>query len=115
MRTVLMSSIGLALVAAPAMAAERTGYMAIAAGNLKKAEATLSTARQTGNATPEVLLNLAAVYQQTGRTAEARSLYAAVLDSPDVQMDLASGATAGSHQVAQRGLNRLTPLAIATR
>lgn len=115
MRKVLMSSIVLGLVASPALAAERTGYMAIAAGNLKKAEATLATARQSGHATPEVLLNLAAIYQQTGRIAEARSLYAAVLGAPDIQMDLASGATAGSHQVAQRGLNRLTPLAIATR
>lgn len=115
MRKLLMSSLVLAMVAGSAMAATPTGYMAIAAGNLKKAEATLSAAQRSGAATPEVLLNLAAIYQQTGRTAEARSLYAAVLDTPDVQMDLASGATAGSHQVAQRGLARLTPMAIATR
>ena len=36
MRKVLLSSIAIAMVAGPAMAAERTGYMAIAAGNLKK-------------------------------------------------------------------------------
>ena len=115
MRKVLMSLLVLGIAAGPVMAAERTGYMAIAAGNLKKAEATLSAARQSGDATPEVLLNLAAVYQQTGRAAEARSLYAMVLGAPEVQRDLASGVTAGSHQVAQRGLNRLTPMAIATR
>ena len=75
----------------------------------------MSAAQRSGEASPEVLLNLAAIYQRTGRAAEARALYATVLDSPDVQMDLASGATTGSHQVAQRGLSRLTPMTIATR
>lgn len=115
MRAWLISAAALIAVATPGFAAERTGYLSIAAGNLKKAESVLDAERRADPDSPEVMLNLAAIYQQTGRAADARSLYAAVLAEPDVSLDLASGETLSAHQVAHRGLTRLTPTMVATR
>lgn len=99
-------------VAAPAMAQEgwpqRTGYQEIAAGNLAAAERTLLAERRTSPDSPELMLNLAAVYAQTGRASEARSLYGAVLSEKPVAMDMPSGAVTSSHTVAQTGLRHLT-------
>lgn len=96
------------LAASPAFAKDRTGYTAIAAGNLSQAEATLSAERAIFPRRPEVLLNLAAVYARTDRVAQARALYDDVLASEPVSLDLANGGTTSSHDVAQRGLARLS-------
>lgn len=95
------------LIASPALARDRSGYTAIAAGNLSQAEATLSAERAIYPRRPEVLLNLAAVYARTGRAAQARALYGDVLDTQPVALELADGGTVSSHDVAQRGLSRL--------
>lgn len=96
-----------AVVATPALAKDRSGYTAIAAGNLSQAEATLSAERAIFPRRPEVLLNLAAVYARTDRAAQARALYDDVLASEPVALDLANGGTVSSHEIAQRGLSRL--------
>lgn len=114
MRSLLVPLILLA-AATPAMADERTGYMSIAAGDLKRAEATLERARRADPDRAEVLLNLAAVYQQTGRSEAARQLYATVLSAEPVAMDMPSGAVLSSHAVAQRGLAKLGPTMMAAR
>ena len=98
-------------MAAPAMAQEgwpqRTGYQEIAAGNLAAAERPLLAERRTSPDSPELMLNLAAVYAQTGRVSEARALYGAVLNEKSIAMDMPSGAVVASHAVAQTGLRHL--------
>jgi Flp pilus assembly protein TadD len=105
----------LLLASGSAMAAERTGYTAIAAGALDKAQTLLEAEQRANPGRPEVMLNLAAVYQRSGRPEAARSLYAGVLAEKSVAMDMPSGAVVSSHVVAERGLAKLGPAQIATR
>ncbi|TXC70693.1 tetratricopeptide repeat protein [Sphingomonas ginsenosidivorax] len=104
----------LAGAATPALAAERTGYTQIAAGNMPAAEQRIVAERRIFPDRPELMLNLAAVYRQTGRDAQAKALYAAVLDKPAVALDTPSGAVVSSHALAERALARFAPQ-IATR
>ena len=97
--------------AASAGAAERNATNAILAGDYAKAEQALTTERRIFPRRPEVMLNLAAVYRQTGRDDAARVLYADVLRREPVQMDMANDRTLSSHAVAQLGLARLSQLA----
>ena len=103
-----------ATVAMPASAQERTGYLAIAAGDLSGAQATLERERAMFPQRPELMVNLAAVYARTGRAAEARALYADVLSRDSVALELGNGDSVSSHDVARRGLARLDT-AIAAR
>ncbi|KQM63503.1 hypothetical protein ASE75_13135 [Sphingomonas sp. Leaf17] len=110
------AALALALVATtPALAGERTGFTAIASGDLAKAERMLTAERRIYPQRPELMLNLAAVYAKTNRSAEARALYTAVLDRPAVAMDLPNGMVLSSHAVASTGLNRLPGAQMATR
>jgi Flp pilus assembly protein TadD len=93
---------------------DRTGYTAIAAGDLSTAEQRIVAERKIFPQRPELMLNLASVYHRTGRESEARALYAAVLDRPAVAMDLPSGAVVSSHDLASRALARQSQQ-IATR
>jgi hypothetical protein len=103
-----------AVVAVPATAKDRSGYQAIAAGNLSQAQATLAQERAIFPNRPELMLNQAAVFARMGRIAEARALYSDVLARDAVALDLPDGRVASSHTVAQRGMLRLTS-AIAAR
>ncbi len=105
----------LAAVAAPAMAGDRTGYRAIASGDLRSAEATLIAERRIFPDRPELMLNLAAVYGRTGRQDSARALYAEVLARPAVSMLMPSGEALSSHDLAQRGLATTASAVVATR
>ena len=60
----------------------------------------------------DLLLNLAAVYARTGRQAEARRMYQAVIAQPDEELDLAGRRTATAHLIAAEGLRRL-PVSVA--
>jgi hypothetical protein len=80
-----------------------TGYRAIAAGDLVRAERDL-TRDPSLSRRPELMLNLAALYLRSGRPAEATALYRAVLDRRAVDMDMPSGAVRSSHSIAQAGL-----------
>ncbi|WP_176499504.1 tetratricopeptide repeat protein [Sphingomonas sp. HMP9] len=93
---------------------DRTGYTAIAAGDLSTAEQRIVAERRIFPQRPELMLNLASVYHRTGRDSEARALYAAVLERPPVAMDLPSGAVVSSHDLASRALARQSQQ-IATR
>jgi Tfp pilus assembly protein PilF len=110
-----MVALGLvgALAAGGAVAQDRTVYRAINAGDLAGAETRLAKELRTYPGSPEVMLNLAAIYSRTGRAEQARALYADVLDRRAVMLDLPSGAVRSSHDVANAGLNRLSPLASA--
>lgn len=114
MRMIAVLALGLA-AATPAFAAERTGFQAIAAGNFPMAERQINAALRAAPDRPELMLNLAAVYLQTGRSTDARRLYAAVLDQPAVAMDMPSGAVVSSHDVATRGLQRVPNESFASR
>lgn len=108
MRISMTAATVIALVAAtPAIAQDRTGYQAIAAGDFAGAASRLEAERRIFPHRPELMLNLAAAYARTGRVADARVLYADVLAQPAVAMDMPSGAIASSHDVATRGLARL--------
>jgi thioredoxin-like negative regulator of GroEL len=102
------------IVAVPAMAKDRVGYQAIAAGSMADAERTIRAERAIFPERPELMLNLAAVYARTGRDAQARALYGEVLDRAPVAMDLADGSVQSSHVLAQKGLSRLVTT-MATR
>lgn len=106
--------VALAGIATPALAADRTGYRAIATGDLVTAEKRIVAERRIFPARPELMLNLAAVYRQTGREADARALYASVLAQRSVAMDMPSGTVASSHDIATRALGRPT-VQVATR
>jgi Flp pilus assembly protein TadD len=102
------------MMAAPAMAKDRVGYQAIAAGSMADAERTIQAERAIFPERPELMLNLAAVYARTGRDAQARALYGEVLGREPVAMDLADGSVQSSHTLAQKGLSRLVTT-MATR
>ncbi|MEN2785632.1 tetratricopeptide repeat protein [Sphingomonas qilianensis] len=107
-----------AVAAATPLAAgaqDRTGYSQIAAGDLATAERTLVAERRIFPQRPELLLNLAAVYQRTGRLEQARALYDMVLTQPDVAMDVPADRTAGSHDIARNGLRHLAGVQMSSR
>lgn len=108
MRKAMMAALVAGLAASGATAADRTGYRAIAAGDFGRAVQRLEAERRIHPQRPELMLNLAAAYRRTGRTAEARALYADVLARPAVTMDLPSGEVASSRDLASMGLARLT-------
>lgn len=101
--------VGAALaIAAPALAqptevADPYGAGSISKGHYSTIERKLESAYQKGDRSPEVLLNLAAIRLGEKRGVEARDLYKAVLDQPNVDMATLSG-NATSHEVAQRGM-----------
>jgi Flp pilus assembly protein TadD len=115
-RAMIYGAAALAMACAtPALAKDRNGYRAIAAGDLPKAERRLQAERRIFPDKPELLLNLAYVYARTGRTSEARALYTRALDVPAVELDMPSGAELTSHQLAERGLMLLDSPAMAAR
>ena len=94
-----------------AAAADRQAIGAITAGDYDTAERTLSSERRIFPQRPELMLNLAAVYRQTGRDAAARELYADILAREDVPMNTLNQSTSSSHTIAKAGLARLTQVA----
>lgn len=112
MRTMLFgTALVLLATSGGAAAADRNAASAIAGGDYAKAERTLLAERRIFPRRPELMLNLAAVYRQTGREAEARALYADVLAREDVPMDMLDQRTTSSHAVARASLARLTQVA----
>ncbi|WP_083672094.1 hypothetical protein [Sphingomonas montana] len=91
--------------------ADPVAFQAIAQGKLDRAEKTLVAQVAAGSAEPGVLLNLAHVYRQTARAAQAETLYRRVLAEPNVQMARPDGSPAWSHTLATVGLERAAQLA----
>lgn len=114
----LVAAAPLTLIAVPGHAQQRHDAVArtqIVAGDYDFAERKLVADLRVRPDSPELLLNLAAVYAMTDRANEARSLYQRVLQQDDVLMDLSGERTASSHAIAQRGLSRLVPVQLTTR
>ena len=112
---IIFGAAAAALIATGAMAQERTGYRQIAAGNFAAAQSELEAETRTYPRRPDLLLNLAAVYRRSGRTADARELYRSVLARPDAGMDLPDGRVASSHALAHAGLDRLGTVRVTAR
>lgn len=103
---------------AQAQTVEKNSYAhaSIMKGDYAAAERKLRADARSLNDGPEVDLNLAVVLMQTHRFDEARALYRHVLTLDPVEMDLANGSSASSHDIARRGLallNATTKLASA--
>ena len=112
MRIVLIgAALGAVMSSSAAVAVDRTAARAIVAGDHVQAERVLQAERRIFPRRPELMLNLAAVYRQTGRDAEARALYADVLALDAVPMDTVSQRTVSSHEIAQSQLGALTQVA----
>jgi Flp pilus assembly protein TadD len=98
----------LMLPAGMAMAADKAddcGAQALASGNYGKAETLIADSLKKAPADPVLLLNLARVYDATGRADRGRALYARVLSRQDVQLETLSGAPVWSHALANARLN----------
>lgn len=106
MRYLALLVLTLAGVATPALAADQTGYQAIAGGDLAAAEQQIASELKIYPHRPELMLNLASVYRKTGREQMARDLYRDVLARRSVAMDMPSGAVVSSHDLAKRGLGQ---------
>ncbi|WP_375396817.1 tetratricopeptide repeat protein [uncultured Sphingomonas sp.] len=106
MRTLLLglSIIG-TLVSLPAIADDRIGYAQIRAGDYSAAERMIQAERRIYPNKPELLLNLAVVYNRTGREKEASTLYRRVLAQPEVMLDTATDSMS-SYAVARAGLGQ---------
>jgi Flp pilus assembly protein TadD len=121
MRTALivLAAAPFALAALPAQAQRDNGdpvaSAAIFNGNLSQAEQQLNNRLRLDPDQPELLLNLAAVYAQTGRTSEARALYIRVLQQRDYEMDLSADRVSTSHAVANKGLQYIRTLQLSAR
>ncbi|OYY68436.1 tetratricopeptide repeat protein [Sphingomonas sp. 28-63-12] len=113
MRNFFSALIVTGLLAMPAYAQttveDHSGYTEIMHGNFSAAEKTVIKQRDAFPDDADLMLNLAAIYAQTGRISKARSLYIEVLDRADQSMLLAQNRTAWSHDIARRGLQRLGP------
>lgn len=95
-----------AAVASPGLAAQEYGYQQIADGKLLAAESQLEAARVAEPDEPSVMINLAAIYARTGRAEQAKAMYAKVLASENVQLEMGDHRPAWSHALARRGLQR---------
>jgi Flp pilus assembly protein TadD len=121
MRTALivLAAAPLAFATLPAQAQRDNGdpvaSTAIFDGNFSKAEQQLNTRLRLDPGQPELLLNLAAVYTQTGRASEARALYIQVLQQRDVEMDLSAERVSMSHAIANKGLQYIRTLQLSAR
>lgn len=101
----------LVMTSSAAIATDRVGYRAIAAGDFAAAVTKLEAERRIHPQRPELMLNLAAVYRSTGRSAEARALYQEVLARPVVMLDLPNGDVVSSRVLAAKALARTNEIA----
>ena len=115
MRRIIIASLVAAVSGTPALSADRTGFHAITAGDYTAAEQTLVAERRIFPRRPELMINLATVYARTGRESQAAALYRAALQADDVDMAMPNGDVVSSRAVAQRGLDRLGGVTLATR
>ena len=112
-----MLVVGIALAGAgtAAAASDRTGFTAIKQGDFNTAERALVAERRIYPSRPELMINLATVYRNTGRRDEARALYESVLAQPNMLMDVTTERTAWPHTLANAGLARLDARQMSSR
>ncbi|OYY89987.1 MAG: hypothetical protein B7Y45_09710 [Sphingomonas sp. 28-66-16] len=105
------------IMATPVWASQddRNGYQQIKQGDLVAAEAIINRERRLFAGDPDLMLNLATVYQRTNRLREARGLYLQILSRPDEQMMIGSDSYASAHALARAALTRLDGAQITSR
>ncbi len=106
------------LTALPASAqsgAVRVAHDAFAQGDYARAEAVLTAEQRIFPDSPDVLVNLAAVYARTGRVQQAAAVYRQILARQDMLLDASADRTVSSHAVATAGLRRVASLQTAAR
>lgn len=110
-KVIAAGALALAMTAGvQAQSVDPVAYEALARGNFTAAETRLESQLAKGSRDPAVLLNLAHVYKRDGRMADAAGLYREVLTARNISMELPDGSPAWSHDLAARGLARLTML-----
>ncbi len=109
---IVLAATPFALAALPAQAQRDNGDPV---ASVSKAEAQLNSRLRLDPDQPELLLNLAAVYAQTGRTSQARALYLRVLQQRDFEMDLSADRVSTSHAIANKGLQHIRALQLSAR
>ncbi|MEI9926619.1 MAG: tetratricopeptide repeat protein [Sphingomonas sp.] len=112
---ILLAAPLLAAMPAQAQSFETTASTTIRNGTYGEAERILTRELRSQPNRPEFLLNLAAIYLHTGRADAARALYRRVLSLDEVDMDLASNTSAGSHAIALAGLRRIEGKQVSSR
>ncbi|MDQ0251409.1 Flp pilus assembly protein TadD [Sphingomonas kyeonggiensis] len=116
---IVLAAAPFALAALPAQAQGQNGdpvaSTAIQNGQFSQAERQLTAQLRQNPGAPELLLNLAAIYAETGRAAEARDLYRQVLSQRNFEMDLPGDRQSTSYAVANRGLQRVNALQLTSR
>ncbi|MGC6399679.1 tetratricopeptide repeat protein [Sphingomonas sp. FW199] len=111
-------ALALAAPVAAQNAAVPAAHDSIIEGDYAGAERALLREAQFNPDSPEIKLNLAAIMVQTGRYAEARKLYDAVLAGPNADMELTRGRVTTAHAIAARGIamaNKPERQAVASR
>lgn len=86
------------------------GAKSIVRNDFSTLQPRLAAAVTKGDRTPEVLLNLAAIYSKQNDAMRADALYRMVLDQPNIDLATLSG-NAWSHDLATRGLERTRTIA----
>lgn len=95
------------VVAVPVPPPSDYAARALIAGRYDRAESQLAARLTADPAEPSALLNAAYLYERTGRAAAARNAYGTVLEGENILMDLASGRTAWSHDLARTRLGHM--------
>lgn len=93
-----------------AVIADPYGARSIVNNDVGSLQPRLAAAVAKGDRKPEVLLNLGAIYARQNNPSAAREMFRMVLDQPNVDMATLNG-TAWSHDLAQRGLARVSQIA----
>jgi hypothetical protein len=108
MQKILLLAAAMSLGACAATPVERAeigypkgelGFAALASGDYAAAERQLAGAEASSDAAK--MLNLAEVYRQTGRAADARGLYLKVLNTADARLVLEDRSIVTAHSVAR--------------
>jgi Flp pilus assembly protein TadD len=110
MKALILSSLGVLLVSAPAAAQlgntvnePAPGYPSLLGANYANAEREIRSS-QVSPYDPARAINLGIALAKTGRSDEAAKEFRSVLLENDVEMVVANGATVMSHDLARRAL-----------
>ncbi|WP_375391224.1 tetratricopeptide repeat protein [uncultured Sphingomonas sp.] len=110
----LVAAAALVAIAGPAGAQGFNGAAKIARGDYAAAERDLVAQRALYPDNVDLQLNLAAVYANTGRPAQARALYQQVATQPDEDVVTQGGESISAHALAIKGMARV-PAVVAAR
>lgn len=94
---------------------DHDGALEISRGDYASAERVIEKARRNFPHDGDLMLNLANVYQHTGRVPQAIALYRDVLTQPDETLSIGDTQDISAHQLAREALRRIEPVTITAR